>query len=609
MKTLTHSSLAHHIRQIPTATAYLNTQFDILYASDRWHDLFQSSATKKRLKFLDSSELRNSIWHDTAQKCLEEPAERGIRFILPQSADQEIDFTFLPYFGENEDIQGLIIEARKVVADPVKENALEIFKHYEDLSNIARIGYWEYFPSSGELYWSPMTRRIHGVTDSFEPTIENAINFYKQGDSRKRIQEAIDQSLRTGTPYSERLQIVTNQGKELWVRATGKCETQRGGVKRLSGTFQDIDEIVRIEESKVAQQQLLQTLIDHLPLNVYIKDAESRKILVNKAECEYSKISDPSEVLGKSDFDLFSPKIAQISRDEDLLVMDSGEAIINKETKHTIGDVTTEFLTSKVPYHDHKGEIQGIIGMSMDITKRKEQERELTKLLELTSKQNDQLMDFAHIVAHNLQSNSSNISMLLDFQRKESNSDRKQQLTQMLVQASDNLIESLENINELVNSSLKKPLGKKRLNLELEVNKCLANLSAQINYHDIRVHLELAPNSEVKMTPAYLDSILLNVLSNAIKYRKTSEPAEIKIRTVPNKHYTQLLIQDNGQGIDIKRFGDKLFGLYKTFHQMENSRGMGLYITKNQLENSGGQIRVCSQEGSGTTFSLYFPRP
>ena len=179
----------------------------------------------------------------------------------------------------------------------------------------------------------------------------------------------------------------------------------------------------------------------------------------------------------------------------------------------------------------------------------------------------------------------------------------------MLVQASDNLMESLENVNELVNSSLKKPLGKKRLNLELEVNKCLANLSAQINYHDIRLHLDLAPNSEVKMTPAYLDSILLNVLSNAIKYRKTTEPAEIKIRTVPNKHFTQLLIQDNGRGIDIKRFADKLFGLYKTFHQMENSRGMGLYITKNQMENSGGHIRVCSTEGAGTTFALYFPRP
>lgn len=609
MKTLTHSSLAHHIRQIPAATAYLNTQFDILYASDRWHELFQSSPTKRKLNFLDSSELRDSIWHDTAQKCLEEPAERGIRFFIPHTADQEIDFTFLPYFGENEDTQGLIIEARKVVADPVKENALEIFKQYDDLSNIARIGYWEYIPSSGELYWSPMTRKIHGVTDSFEPSLEKAINFYKQGHSRERIQDVIEQSLRMGTPYSERLQIVTNQGKELWVRATGKCETQSSGVKRISGTFQDIDEIVRMEESKATQQQLLQTLIDHLPLNVYLKDADSRKILVNKAECEYSKISDSSEVLGKNDFDLFNPKMAQISRDEDLNVMTSGEALINKETIHVIGDVKTEFLTSKVPYYDQKGEIQGIIGMSMDISKRKEQERKLTKLLELTSTQNEQLMDFAHIVAHNLQSNSSNISILLDFQRKESDSDRKQQLTQMLVQASDNLIESLENINELVNSSMKKPLAKKRLNLELEVNKCLANLSAQINYHDIRISMELAPHSEVKMAPAYLDSILLNVLSNAIKYRKTNEPAEIKIRTVPNREFTQLLIQDNGRGIDIKRFGDKLFGLYKTFHQMENSRGMGLYITKNQLENSGGHIRVCSQEGIGTTFALYFPRP
>ena len=608
MITLNHSTLAIHLRQLPSATAFFDKHLKLLYASDRWNELFETSRSRQK-GFIDQLNLRDTIWHDTATLVLQEPAERGLRLKLDDLKSLEVDFRFLPFYGDDEEIQGLVVEARKVLQDMVKENALELYQHYEELSEIARIGYWEYYPESEEIYWSPMTRRIHGFTDTYVPQIEEAISFYKKGHSRKRIEQVIKEAIENGTPYSERLQIVTQQGQELWVRATGKCEIQKGGVKRLSGTFQDINEIVRIEKSKDTQEQLLQTLVDHLPLNVFVKDTESRKILVNKAECEYSEVKKPSEILGKSDFDLFDPEVARISREEDLQVMASAQAIINKETRHTIGEKTTEFLTSKVPYFNSEGKVKGIIGMSMDISSRKEQEREKQELLELTARQNEQLMNFAHIVAHNLQSNASNIAMLIEFDRKEKESARKQQLSEMLLQASDNLMDSLANLNELVNSSLKKPIGKKRLNLRLEVEKCLANLSAQISYHDIRIETQIPDNSEVKMAPAYLDSILLNLISNAIKYRKTNETSEIRLRLIPNTRFTQLLVEDNGKGVDIKKYGDKIFGLYKTFHHMENSRGIGLYLTKNQVENSGGHILMCSEEGRGATFSVYFPRP
>ena len=608
MKTLDHSTLSLHIRQIPSATAFFDKKLNIIHASDRWYALFDTSRTKKQ-GFIDQLKLRDSIWHDTALLGMQEPAERGLRLQLDTPKPLEIDFRFLPYYGADEEIQGLVVEANKVLPDPVKENALELYQHYEELSEIARIGYWEYYPESDKVYWSPMTRRIHGFTDTFHPSMEEALTFYKQGHSRKRIEEVVKNAIENGTPYSERLQIITQHGQEIWVRATGKCETQKGGVKRLSGTFQNIDAIVRMEKSKDTQEQLLQTLIDHLPLNVFVKDTESRKILVNKAECEYSQVKTPSDVLGKSDFDLFDPEMARISREEDLQVMASAQAIINRETYHTIGNKTTEFLTSKVPFFNSEGKVKGVIGMSMDISDRKKQEREKQELLELTAKQNDQLMNFAHIVAHNLQSNASNIAMLIEFDRKEKEAVRKQQLSEMLLQASDNLMDSLANLNELVNSSLKKPLGKKRLNLKLEVEKCLANISAQINYHDIRVDTQIPDHAEVKMTPAYMDSILLNLLSNAIKYRKTDETAEIRLKLIPNQRFTQLLVEDNGKGVDIKKYGDRIFGLYKTFHHIENSRGIGLYLTKNQIENSGGYILMCSEEGQGSTFSVYFPRP
>ena len=152
---------------------------------------------------------------------------------------------------------------------------------------------------------------------------------------------------------------------------------------------------------------------------------------------------------------------------------------------------------------------------------------------------------------------------------------------------------SLENINELVNSSLKKPLGKKRLNLQLEVNKCLANLSAQINYHDIRLKLDIDDNADVHMTPAYLDSILLNVLSNAIKYRKTSEASEITIRTIPNKDFTPLLVEDNGKGMET--------------HAVQLKKGMGLHSITTRVKHLKGHCTIDTTPGKGTTVIIEVP--
>lgn len=68
-----------------------------------------------------------------------------------------------------------------------------------------------------------------------------------------------------------------------------------------------------------------------------------------------------------------------------------------------------------------------------------------------------------------------------------------------------------------------------------------------------------------------------------------------------------LNFQDNGLGIDLEKHGEKLFGMYKTFHQHPDSRGVGLFITRNQVESMGGKIEVSSTVNVGTTFSIHLP--
>ena len=97
----------------------------------------------------------------------------------------------------------------------------------------------------------------------------------------------------------------------------------------------------------------------------------------------------------------------------------------------------------------------------------------------------------------------------------------------------------------------------------------------------------------------------INFLTNAIKYRSDERLPEIKITATVEDQYVVLKIIDNGMGIDLKKYGKKLFHMYKTFHSNKDAIGLGLFITKNHIESMGGKVEVKSEVGKGSEFSIY----
>ena len=113
-------------------------------------------------------------------------------------------------------------------------------------------------------------------------------------------------------------------------------------------------------------------------------------------------------------------------------------------------------------------------------------------------------------------------------------------------------------------------------------------------------------NIQLKVVPAYLDSILLNFITNSIKYKSPDKKSFIKFSASKEDKDVMFLVEDNGRGIDLKRHGGKMFGMYKTFHGNKDAKGVGLFITKNQIEAMGGNIEVESEVGVGTKFTIKF---
>jgi len=251
------------------------------------------------------------------------------------------------------------------------------------------------------------------------------------------------------------------------------------------------------------------------------------------------------------------------------------------------------------------GEIVGYLGIAADISEIKRVEREIKSLLDVAKDQNERLKNFAHIVSHNLRSHSGNISILIDLFMQENADKAEDELLQNLVQSANNLKETIVHLNEVVvlNTTVSENL--KKLHLKTVVDAAIQNVKAIAHDKQVQIINDVDASLYVAGVDAYLDSIVLNFLTNAIKYKADGKASYVKVHAATEGPYVKLSFEDNGVGMDLKRVKHKLFGMYKTFHTNPDARGIGLFITKNQIEALGGKIDVESEEGKGTTFKVY----
>ena len=152
----------------------------------------------------------------------------------------------------------------------------------------------------------------------------------------------------------------------------------QGRICGLVGIGRDITEIKRAEEALANERALLRTLVDHLPLAVYLKDLAGRKTLANRLEFEYLGATSEAEVLGKTDFDVYLREQAAIYQAFDQEIIRTGQPLINHEASFTKPDGSViNLLASVVPLRDAAGRVTGLVGMNLDITERKRAEEAL----------------------------------------------------------------------------------------------------------------------------------------------------------------------------------------------------------------------------------------
>jgi len=272
----------------------------------------------------------------------------------------------------------------------------ETTKQYRQLLTISKTGAWEYFPATGsidcnDIYFSMLGRDVDGYSLNLNKAWTDLLHPEDRAEAMRKFTEYLENP--TGM-YECEFRMLHADGSWVWIYSRGgllKADDNKGTVS-IIGTHVDITEQKLAQEEIQRERILLRTLIDNLPDTIYVKDAEGRKIIANRADVATIGAKCEADVIGKTDLELFPNSIGLRGYKDDMEVLGTGEPLLNRE-EFLYNDKGERFWlsTSKVPVYDEHGKISRILGLGHNITERKRAEEALNKLNTELAAQSEEL--------------------------------------------------------------------------------------------------------------------------------------------------------------------------------------------------------------------------
>ena len=377
---------------------------------------------------------------------------------------------------------------------------------------------------------------------------------------------------------------------------------------RMIGAIQDITK----QKEEEQRLRLLETVITQSKDAVMITDIDLSNsaipniIFVNNAFAEITGYT-ANEVFGKSLEILFGESSGPLEIEKlKKAVQDYKECFIEIISYKKNGEeFWLEF--SMIPVTNKDGEHSHWISIQRNITDDKIKEKEKEQLIRELTQNNKDLKEFSYITSHNLRAPLSNLTGLIELIEDISIEDPE------LKEIINGFSKSTHLLNDTINDLVKVIIIKDNPSVQKEdvsIKDIFENVFNQLSYliqtiePIIKIDLDEVPVLEVNKS--YLESIFLNLLTNALKYRDTTRQLKLNVTTKVADKKLIITFKDNGIGIDLEKNKNKIFGLYQCFHNHPDSKGFGLYLVKSQVESMGGSISVQSNVGVGTTFTIIF---
>jgi PAS domain S-box-containing protein len=481
---------------------------------------------------------------------------------------------------------------------PIDDDQRFFFRSLID--RVPNIAIQIYRPDGTIKYWNKASEELFGYESSSvigKNIFDLLITEHDRDEVAAYIQHCADNNLPI---QPEEFRITRQDGRDVYVYSSQTVAVNNNGEPEIY--CMDVD-LTELEATRQKFEQLVEWF-DHSNDSIQVTDEDGTIIFAN---------AESQQRLGLRLDELIGHPIGSIEKVFENIedwkahvrhLKHVGSMIIEGMQRRKDG---TEFpVEASVTYQETNGRGY-VVAFIRDISERKVTEKELRSTLDLVSEQNKRLLNFNYIVSHNIRSHASNISGLVDLLITGRNKVERKNIEGLLGLASLNLMTTIEDLNKVI--TIQRNINEQRLAINLleSVNSTLDVLKGEIHHNNMLVEIDVNPKFEIYFNQSYLDSILLNLVSNAVKYHNPEKRAEILLKAYEMDDYIVFEVIDNGLGIDLNKHGEKLFSMYKTFHGNPDARGLGLFITKSQVDALGGKIEVDSQPGQGSTFRVFFP--
>ncbi len=468
------------------------------------------------------------------------------------------------------------------------------------------------------IEWNPQAETIFGFS-RHEALGKPLAQLIIPPEYREAHASGLQRFLSTGQPkiLRQRIEITAlRKNGEIFPVELTVIPLQLGDQILFSSFIRDITERKRAEGQLQQSTAFIESMFDHLPNMVFVKDAKDlRFVRFNRAGEEllgYSR----SELLGKNDYDFFPKDEADFFVAKDRETLHQGRLVdIQEEPIQTKSKGIRILHTKKIPIRDHSGTAQYLLGISEDITERKAAEQALVDA-RLTAELASQAKgDFLANMSHEMRTPLTAIVGISDYLLRTELAKEQRELVHRCMKASDGLLRQIEDLLLAAKAeSGTLQLISETFILQEIVSETTDLLRTEIEAKGLELIVDLHPAlpSHIEGDAHRLQQVLLNLIRNALKFTAQGR-VTVTVAPSSDSHHTHLVqfsVADTGIGID----PDQCVAIFDRFTQADSrsSRqyggvGLGLSICKRLVELMGGRIWIDSVKGQGSRFSFAIP--
>jgi PAS domain S-box-containing protein len=404
------------------------------------------------------------------------------------------------------------------------------------------------------------------------------------------------------------------------VEVTARFFTFQGKPVHIAAV-RDISRRRKTEEELRDSRQMLETVLNTIPTRVFWKDRSLVYMGCNRAFARDAGFQSPGEVVGIDDHKIGWREHAEEYRSDDRRVIETGTAKLNYEESVVNAEGRRFWVsTSKIPLRDPEGNIRGVLGTYEDISGKKAAEEEIRALnadleqrVALRTAQleaaNKELEAFSYSISHDLRAPLRAIDGFTRALEEDYGKNLDAEGNRLCAVVRRNTRQMYELIDDLLAFSRfsRSEMEFMPVDMDAMVRSVFQELTTPESR--ARIDFRLAPLPTATGDPILLRQVWINLISNAIKFSASRDPARIEVECRSSPAEDVFTIRDNGAGFDMRN-ADRLFAVFQRLHSATEfeGTGIGLAIVQRVIHRHGGRVWAEGQVDRGSSFSFSLPK-